>query len=208
MSSLHRFARLGRRRRRPAALTGLVALSAFVLAACGGGSPSAGVASLGSTTTTTIASSAGSPGATSGGGGAGAKSGAKVSKFASCMRSHGIAKFPQPQITAHSVSLRITPSSGIDPKSPRFRAAQSACRHFLPNGGVAPTITPADQADYLKAVTCMRNHGITGFPDPVFGAHGGVQFNLPAGMNANSTAFRKARVICEKLIPAGLPYSS
>lgn len=194
--------------RRPTALAGLLAAGALTLAACGGGTPSAGVASLGSTTTTTTTTAV-SAGGTSGGSStpAGGKFAAVV-KFASCMRSHGIAKFPQPQITANRASIQISPASGIDPKSPRFRAAQSACKHYLPNGGVAPTITAADQADYLKAVACMRAHGITGFPDPVFSGPNGVRFNLPASMDPNSTAFRRARVICEKLIPAGLPYSS
>ena len=68
------------------------------------------------------------------------------------------------------------------------------------------TFTAQQQADYLKAAACMRRHGIAGFPDPVFSG-GDVHFPLPAGMNANSTQFLRAREICEQLIPNGLPYS-
>ncbi len=64
-----------------------------------------------------------------------------------------------------------------------------------------------DQADYLKAAECMRSHGIAGFADPVFSG-GNVNFPIPSGMDANSTQFRRAREICELLVPPGLPYSS
>ena len=52
----------------------------------------------------------------------------------------------------------------------------------------------------------MRNHGIAGFPDPVFSG-GNVNFSIPNGMNTNSARFRRAREICELLVPPGLPYS-
>lgn len=52
----------------------------------------------------------------------------------------------------------------------------------------------------------MRANGINGLPDPVFSGHNGVWLILPAGMDPNATAFWRARVICQKLIPAGLPY--
>ena len=64
-----------------------------------------------------------------------------------------------------------------------------------------------DQADYLKAAECMRSHGIAGFADPVFSG-GNVNFPIPSGMDTNSTQFRRAREICELLVPPGLPYSS
>src|SRR5262249_46489495 len=34
------------------------------------------------------------------------------------------------------------------------------------------TITPADQADYLKGARCMRSHGVPDFPDPTFENNG------------------------------------
>lgn len=79
-------------------------------------------------------------------------------------------------------------------------------REVRPPWDTAPQITAADQADYLKAAVCMRNHGISGFPDPVF-SNGNVNFPIPQGMNTSSTPFRRAREVCEVLIPAGLPYS-
>ena len=77
------------------------------------------------------------------------------------------------------------------------------------NGGQTPTqtITPADQADYLKAATCMRSHGIPDFPDPTF-QNNTVTFNTPPDIDPNSPQARSAAATCQKLIPTGLPYSS
>ncbi|MBV8527060.1 MAG: hypothetical protein JOZ75_01960 [Candidatus Dormibacteraeota bacterium] len=55
-------------------------------------------------------------------------------KFSQCMRAHGIANFPDPQF--HSgpggggVELQVP--TGVDPQSPQFQAAQSACQSDLP----------------------------------------------------------------------------
>jgi hypothetical protein len=53
---------------------------------------------------------------------------AALLKYARCMRAHGVAKFADP--TSSGLSL-----SGVDPNSPRFQAAQNACRSALPNRG-------------------------------------------------------------------------
>jgi hypothetical protein len=199
----------GIKRRIGLARAGLLS-SALVAVALGaaacGGSPSAGVASIGTTTTAAPEASSGS-GTTAEAARAGSI-GADALKFAACMRSHGVKNFPNPVISAHQVSIKIGPAVGVNPKSPMFQSALAHCRALLPEGGPGGgTITPADQVDYLKAAQCMRDHGIVGFPDPIF-SHGNVRFVLPAGMNSNAMPFLKARVICEKLIPAGLPYSS
>jgi hypothetical protein len=54
--------------------------------------------------------------------------------FASCMRSHGITKFPDPQVSSGGgVRQTIGPDSGIDPASPTFQAAQKACQKLQPD---------------------------------------------------------------------------
>lgn len=182
-------------------LLAVLAVSAAALSGCGAGAAH-GVASLGSTTTKAPPSQAGS-GAPSGLPPP-AKGGQLLEEFAACMRAHGVVGFPSPIISANSVELRITPQIA---GSPHFASAQSACQHLLPAGAKGPNITTAQQADYLKAAQCMRDHGIEGFPDPDFKG-GDVRFPLPAGMNANSHQFEAARAVCSKLIPPGLPYSS
>ena len=108
------------------------------------------------------------------------------------------------------MSININASSGIDPNSPQFIAATKACKHLLPNNGVpsaGQTITPADQADYLKGAACMRSHGFPDFPDPTF-RDNTVTFTTTSPIDTNSSQYQSALTTCQKLIPAGLPYSS
>jgi len=59
-------------------------------------------------------------------------------RFAQCMRSHGVPKFPDPTFSPNGgAKLTISPNSGIDPASPQFRAAGKACRKFEPGGAEA-----------------------------------------------------------------------
>ncbi len=184
--------------RRGALMTAAALAVAVCVAACGGGASTPGVASGSSITTTANPSAAGSTQAT------------ELVAYASCIRSHGVPNFPDP-----------TDSGGI-PKDGVIRAfravsdsqaeaAQNDCRHLLPAGGSlsgqsSHSVTAQDQQDYLKAAACMRSHGITNFPDPIFSG-GTVSFHEPSGIDTHSTQFTRARQTCQKLIPARLPYS-
>jgi hypothetical protein len=176
-----------------AAVAGLV----LVASACGRGAPDA-VARTGAISTTATAGPGGRPsqGSTVSG----------IQKYSACMRAHGIVGFPDPIVSGSTIRLQLPP--GLGQGTPRFAAAQGACRGFLPVSQTQGTFTPGQQADYLKAAGCMRAHGIAGFPDPTFSGPGGVRFTLPVGMDDNSPQFEAARAICEKLIPQGLPYSN
>ena len=53
--------------------------------------------------------------------------------FSACMRRNGVPNFPDPQFGSNGgAAIRIDPSSGIDPGSPQFQAAQKACQKNLP----------------------------------------------------------------------------
>ncbi len=160
-----------------------------------GGNPASAVAHIGSTTTAAASGSGGVP--TPG------LLGADIEKYSSCMRANGVANFPNPVVSAQSVSLELRPAMA---SSRKFNTSQATGQKFLPPGSAGQQITTEDKAAYLKAADCMRSHGIVGFPDPVFSG-GGVGFPLPKGMDANSTQFLRAREICEMLIPAGLSFS-
>ncbi|HXR23691.1 MAG TPA: hypothetical protein VN786_14155 [Acidimicrobiales bacterium] len=186
--------------RRVSVLAG-VCLAALVASACGSAAAPR-VASIGTTTTPPKAAATVASGPAPEAVG---KLGGDAEKFAACMRSHGVANFPDPVIGPGQVSIHLTPSVA---SSPHFNSAQAACQHLLPGKPTSSQLTTQQQADYLKAAACMRSHNIVGFPDPVFPSPGNVQFRLPAGMDANSPRFEAARAICEKLIPQGLPYSN
>jgi hypothetical protein len=88
--------------------------------------------------------------------------------FAACMRSNGVPNFPDP---SPGPGLIIQPGAGVNPSSPAFRAAQAKCKSLLPNGGPpgpGSTTHPSAQtmAKLVRIAQCMREHGISQFPDP------------------------------------------
>ena len=66
---------------------------------------------------------------------------AKAQQYVQCMRSHGETNFPEP-INGY---ITLSPSSGINPNSPQYQAAQQACQSFAPSGS-APTGGPGPGA--------------------------------------------------------------
>jgi hypothetical protein len=62
---------------------------------------------------------------------------AQALKFSECMRSHGLADFPDPVFHAGggggiSISIKAGSGSDLSPSSPAFQAAQQACQKELP----------------------------------------------------------------------------
>jgi hypothetical protein len=125
--------------------------------------------------------------------------------YSRCMRSHGVPNFPDP-----SPGGGIQLSSGMNPLSPAFKAAQASCHPLLPGGGPgAAHPTAQAKAQMLKISECMRQHGVSGFPDPTlsppsnpagYGAiidRGGVVVAIPDTINAQSPAFKRAAAACK-----------
>jgi hypothetical protein len=180
-------------KRRRLLVVASVLIGLAVLAAACGGTPKAAVANLPTTTTALPNGTAAN---------AGTSPDRDFVRYATCMRSHGVLHFPDDPA---SPAIRALKQSGAM-SSPQFQAAARACVKYLPPHTSPPRITPQDQAGYLKAAKCMRDHGIAGFPDPVF-SEGNVNFPIPNGMNTKSAQFRRAREICQMLVRPGLPYS-
>jgi hypothetical protein len=165
------------RRMRVPAVITVMAAAALLTAACGGSPPSTGTGDALS---------------------------AYISRqlaFARCVRTHGIPNFPDPDSSGHFSKQKLRQLGVSDS---RMRAANTACQNFLP-AGQAP-LTAQQQQDYLRAAACMRSHGIANFPDPSFSG-GDVHFVVPSGIDPSSERFTQARHTCQRLIPAGLPYS-
>ena len=169
----------------------MLAVVAVMVAACGRPSQ-LGVASLGSSTTTTVQSAL--------------SQNAQFAVFGSCMRSHGEPQFQNPVASGKAVAFQVSPSLGIG--TPRYAQAAADCRRYLPPGPPPPgmqQITPADEADYLKAVACIHAQGFPSVSDPTF-VGGSVHIDVPS-IDKNSSSFQRAVATCRRLIPAGLPYS-
>jgi hypothetical protein len=118
------------------------------------------------------------------------------------MRSHGVADFPDPggngQIAISNTGGPGT--SDLDPNNPQFSAAQQACKSLAPGAG-----TPAQQAGRkaaaLKFSKCMRDHGLSDFPDP--SSSGGVRIEGGPGgdLDPNNPRFQSAQKACQHLLP-------
>jgi hypothetical protein len=182
----------------------LIALSVLVTG-CGGNSPTGGVASLSSHASkgsTTSSTAAGSTGASE------SSPGSQAVAYAVCMRSHGVANFPDPKVSTNGNEVKV--AIGVNPSitgNPQFKSAQQACGKLLPEGGPGGPgsnhqISPQEQSQYLKAAACIRTHGIPNFPDPTFSG-GGVHI-AHQGLNESSPAFKAAVHDCESLIPGGV----
>ncbi|MEA2196091.1 MAG: hypothetical protein QOJ25_142, partial [Solirubrobacteraceae bacterium] len=131
----------------------------------------------------------------------------RVLKYSQCMRTHGVPSFPDPVSSPNgggALLLRAGPGTGIDPSSPSFQAAQKACAKYQP-GGAGPHaggIPPSAKAQALKFSACMRSHGVTGFPDPVFSGNG-ARLQLSGGINPRAPAFQAAQKACGSPIVKG-----
>ena len=134
--------------RRPLILVSAVAGTALSLlaAGCGGGGGSPGVATVVSSATCHHDDAA-----------------SGVVAYSSCMRSHGVPGFPDPTAPGTSRSPRC---SRQEQQRPPVRRCQQCLQRPASEGGLnqGPTITRADQLDYLKAAACMRRHGSLTFP--------------------------------------------
>jgi hypothetical protein len=172
----------------------LVATAALGLLVSGcGGTSSEGVAQVETTPTTTNESSS------SAGSGAG-----NPAAYSACMRKNGVPRFPDPDPNG---GLAIIGGPGLDPNSPKFKAADKACKKLLPRGrGEAPD--PEERAkaqqEALAYSACMRKNGVPSFPDPKTNAEGGLDLRADgSAFDPSSPQFKKAETACRELLPGG-----
>ncbi len=148
-----------------------------------------------------VASVAGATTTTTGGNGGSANSSRDPQeaalKFAKCMRQHGV-DVPDPKMGANG-----TVEFGIrgNPDDPKFKDAQKACQEATggPFGSGGGPVDPKFQEAALKFSRCMREHGISKFPDPQSG--GGLLIGPDSGIDPSSPAFKAAQKACEQLLP-------
>ena len=200
-------------------LLALAALACGILVSgCGGSSAGSTAPTATGAGTTARSSTAGSNGATSSGS-TSPGGGSPGVAFADCMRADGVPRFPDP---AAGRGLEVPVVPGINPASPAFKAAQAKCRKLLPGGGPpgpGSTTHPSAQtvAKLDRIARCMRQHGISQFPDPQTSVPAnlagitqitdfdGAILLFPAAMNLQAPAYRQALAACGAP-PLGLPH--
>lgn len=162
-------------------IAGVTAVATMTLAGCGN---SAGGAAAGS-----------SPASASGASG---KTG--MLGYAQCMRQNGVAKFPDPNASG---KLEIN-GNQVDTNSAQFKAANDKCKSLLPAGGNPPPNGQPDPkvaAAQLQYAQCMRDSGVSKFPDP--NSDGGIDINGDAlGVDPNGTVFKAADAKCKHFLEA------
>jgi hypothetical protein len=121
-----------------------------LVAGCGSGGGSAGVANVASST-----DSAAAPAQN------------RALAYAGCMRSNGVLDYPDPNSSGGTDKSRVTAAESAVGSS-RFDAALNACKHLLPSSPSGPT--PAEVQRAMNAMAtfarCMRSHRVTNWPDP------------------------------------------
>ncbi len=165
-------------RRRAASLAGLLIAIGLLISGCGGGltsrgAPNAGVANIGR----------------------------QSLAFAACMRSRGVAGYPDPKVAGSGNGVQVTISPGTaNPNSPAFRAADRACHHLMPDLVSTSASSGQNQQQDLQFADCMRSHGVPGFPD----ADRDGAFTLPSTMNQQGPQFERATTACAHAEPNSL----
>lgn len=88
-------------------------------------------------------------------------------RYADCIRSHGVSDFPDPRV--HINGTQVSVIQGVPPSaaaSPRFKSAERACQGIIPAPRNTTSDQPGHRAALLAFARCMRDHGVSGFPDP------------------------------------------
>jgi hypothetical protein len=136
----------------------------------------------------------------SGGGGEGNTTAAnqeKAVKFAQCMRENGVSQFPDPDASGRLTIDGVLNGSSLDPNSPTWQQAISACKDLQPPGFTGGGERSAGQQDTaLKFAQCIRGNGVPDFPDPSPGEPLVDTNRIPsaateAGMSALNAAMHK-----------------
>jgi hypothetical protein len=130
--------------------------------------------------------------------------GPKSSPYAmsKCFRENGVSGFPDPSagpsggVGFNGVGFGSNGSIVVDGKlfnGPVVRAADKACRAFLPSGP-PPKLSASQEHQMLAMAECMRTHGVPNFPDPTF-ANGQPTGSGPK-IDPNAPAFIAAAKHC------------
>jgi hypothetical protein len=189
--------------------------SGLLVAGCAGNSGSTRSAEVSAPTTTSTASSS----TTSSHSAVHVASAPAPLRFAECMRANGVTDFPDPQPNG---DFEIP--NGANPGSPAFRSAQAKCQKILSGSGPPAPGERTDPASHtltklLRIAVCMRQHGISQFPDPrtsvppdplslgitEISDFDGAILLFPESLNMQAPAYRQALTACGAP-PLGLPH--
>jgi hypothetical protein len=82
------------------------------------------------------------------------------------MRDNGVSEFPDPDASGELTIDGVVNGSSLDPSTPAWEQAISACRDLQPSGFTGHRRSADQQEAALAFAQCMRDNGIEDFPDP------------------------------------------
>jgi hypothetical protein len=130
----------------------------------------------------------------------------KALAYAQCMRSRGIANFPDPTQQGNSVGFKITlaGAGAVDINSPQYQSADKACVKSSGWTEVSQAALQQFMGGAVKYVACMRFHGITNFPDPVlYKTYIQLAPSASSHIDQNTPQYKAAKTACRPLLAAG-----
>jgi hypothetical protein len=165
---------------RTAATLALIA-TAILISACGSSAP-AGPGTGGSSGNNTAANTQ------------------KAVKFAGCMRSNGVSEFPDPGPSGNFTIDGVVNGSSLNPNTPAFEQALSACRDLEPAGFTGSKRSAQQARAALEFAQCIRANGVKDFPDPANGQPLVDTNRIPSastesGMSILNAAMQKCREV-------------
>jgi hypothetical protein len=126
--------------------------------------------------------------------------------YASCMRRHGLAGYPDPQVTTNpggSVAIAIAGQSGPG-ASPAFQSAQKACSRILLAQSSTNGPTGPSKQEFLAFAHCLHTHGISDFPDPNPQGQITGQMIDASGVDLKASSFTTAADACVGVTHGGI----
>jgi hypothetical protein len=142
--------------------------------------------------------SAGSPNA-----GGATSTAAQAVAYTQCMRSHGVAEYPEPDSSGQLQKIGSGQQVGVS--DAQLNTASNACQSLWPYQALTPAQQQQELTDDLKFAQCMRSHGVPTLPDPV-ATNGQVEFVISTsktGINPSSPQILTKARACQHVLPAG-----
>jgi hypothetical protein len=118
--------------------------------------------------------------------------------YSKCMRAKGDPAWPDP----NSNGMFTNNNGSLDRTSAAYKKAAAACKNLEVTGGANETQIEQAFNSLLKYSKCMRQNGVSKFPDPKK-EKGGVGIELSGGVDQNSSQYKTALNACKSLQPGG-----
>ena len=129
----------------------------------------------------------------------------KAVRFSECMRRSGVSEFPDPEPSGELTIDGVLNGSGLDSESAAWKQAISACKDLQPSGFTGRKATPKEQDQRLLFAQCIREHGVTDFPDPAPGDPLVDTNKIPSSNRAGGTdVLNAAMQQCSDVVPDGV----